>query len=397
MTQLLNAACIAALAAIASDRVLEAQLPQAVGTWSAQGSMADARTGAASVVLDDGRTLILGGQRADGSVTDSVIAYDPVANGVTSAGQLFAPRVNAAAARLEDGRVVVSGGQVGGAASADVEIFDPVAGTSTFAATMAAPRAWHASSRLADGRVLIVGGATADGTALATAEIFDPETSSVAPAGTMATARMGLSATTLIEGRVLVVGGNSGTQDLATAEIFDPGSGAFEPVSTTLSLARAGHTALLLPHNAGVLIAGGATAGASVTAADLFLPAIFPDPYSWGTGSFAPTGAMTAARSFAVSGPAGDDGFAYTAGGGPAPAEAYRFATIKTDKNDYAPGELAVITGSGWQPGEAVTLIFQEDPAVHEDYAFAVTADALGKSTGISGRRRSTTSGFGSS
>ena len=98
-----------------------------------------------------------------------------------AAGQLFAPRVNAAAARLEDGRVVVSGGQVGGAASADVEIFDPVAGTSTFAATMAAPRAWHASSRLADGRVLIVGGATADGSALATAEIFDPETSSVSP------------------------------------------------------------------------------------------------------------------------------------------------------------------------------------------------------------------------
>ena len=37
-----------------------------------------------------------------------------------------------------------------------------------------------------------------------------------------------------------------------------------------------------------------------------------------------------------------------------------------------------MITGSGWQPGEAVTLIFQEDPAVHEDYTFAVIADALG-------------------
>ena len=95
-------------------------------------------------------------------------------------------------------------------------------------------------------------------------------------------------------------------------------------------------------------------------------------------GSFAPTGALTAPRAFAVGGPLGDNGFAYVAGGGSADAEAYRFATIKTDKDDYAPGEPAIITGSGWQPGEAVTLPFQEDPAVHDDYSFPVTADALG-------------------
>ncbi|HVG84376.1 MAG TPA: YDG domain-containing protein, partial [Vicinamibacterales bacterium] len=64
--------------------------------------------------------------------------------------------------------------------------------------------------------------------------------------------------------------------------------------------------------------------------------------------------------------------------GGAETAETYRYATIKTDKDDYAPGELAVITGSGWQSGEAVTLIFQEDPAVHEDYTFAVVADPGG-------------------
>ena len=58
--------------------------------------------------------------------------------------------------------------------------------------------------------------------------------------------------------------------------------------------------------------------------------------------------------------------------------EVYRFATIKTDKDDYAPGELAVITGSGWQPNEEVTLLFQEDPAVHDDYVLTVTADGDG-------------------
>ena len=145
-----------------------------------------------------------------------------------------------------------------------------------------------------------------------------------------------------------------------------------------MAVARSGHTAVLLPHNGGVLLAGGTAAGTAVTTTDLFVPAVFPDPYSWGMGGFAPTGALTAPRAFAVGGPLGDNGFAYVAGGGSADAEAYRFATIKTDKDDYAPGELAVITGSGWQPGEAVTLTFQEDPAVHDDYSFPVTADAIG-------------------
>jgi hypothetical protein len=65
-------------------------------------------------------------------------------------------------------------------------------------------------------------------------------------------------------------------------------------------------------------------------------------------------------------------------GGGPTDAEAYRFATIKTDKNDYAPGETAIITGSGWDPNSDVTLLFQEDPAVHRDYELHVTADEEG-------------------
>ena len=67
-----------------------------------------------------------------------------------------------------------------------------------------------------------------------------------------------------------------------------------------LSVPRAGHTALLLPNNNSVLIAGGRSNGAAVTAADLFVPPIFPDPYTYGVGKSAATGAMTTARSNAV-------------------------------------------------------------------------------------------------
>jgi hypothetical protein len=108
------------------------------------------------------------------------------------------------------------------------------------------------------------------------------------------------------------------------------------------------------------------------------LPAVFPDPFSYGEGEFASTGAMTTARAGAISGPTRVEGYAFTTGGGSSDAEVYRFATIKTDRQDYPPGQRAIITGSGWQAGEDVALVFQEDPAVHDDYTLIVKADTQG-------------------
>jgi hypothetical protein len=148
--------------------------------------------------------------------------------------------------------------------------------------------------------------------------------------------------------------------------------------ATQMSVARQGHAAVMLPHNGGVLFAGGTSNGAAPAGTDLFLPAVFPDPFSYGEGEFTATGALAAPRAAAVAGPTSVEGYAFGATAGAKDAEVYRFATIKTDKNDYAPGELAVITGSGWQPDEEVTLLFQEDPAVHEDYVLKLAADSDG-------------------
>ena len=95
------------------------------------------------------------------------------------------------------------------------------------------------------------------------------------------------------------------------------------------------------PTTVSVLIVGGTSNGIAQAGADLFLPAVFPDPFSYGEGEFASTGAMTAARAAAIAGPTSVEGYAFAAGGGAQDAEVYRFATIKTDKDDYAPGELA--------------------------------------------------------
>jgi hypothetical protein len=56
-------------------------------------------------------------------------------------------------------------------------------------------------------------------------------------------------------------------------------------------------------------------------------------------------------------------------------------ATVMTDHADYAPGTIVTITGSGWQPGETVTLNFVESPLLDTHPNLYATADASGNIT----------------
>src|SRR6266542_2576921 len=59
-------------------------------------------------------------------------------------------------------------------------------------------------------------------------------------------------------------------------------------------------------------------------------------------------------------------------------ATADRSVVLQTDKMNYAPGEVIIVAGSGWDPGEAVTLRLHEEPAAHADRSVTVIADASG-------------------
>ena len=370
---------LAIVASIASG-ALQAEEPQAIGTWVSVGEAGSLLAHGAIVALPDKRTLIVGGQLADGTLTDAVTIYDPVAKSAIVAGRLTSVRMDHTATLLKDGRLLVVGGiTADGRVSSEIEVFDPPTGTSTIVALLPEPRSGHVAAALLDGTILIAGGATVDVPAWQTAVLFDPSTAAVSSVPSqLQSPRVHASATTLLDGRVLVVGGSDGTTDLASAEIYERYSQSFAVATTAMSVGRQGHAAVLLPDNGGVLVAGGTSNGMTQTSVDLFLPAVFPDPFSYGEGEFTATGAMTAARAGAVAGPTSVEGYAFAAGGGSAGAEVYRYATIKTDKDDYAPGELATITGWGWQANEEVTLLFQEDPAVHDDYVVKVHADSNG-------------------
>ena len=56
-------------------------------------------------------------------------------------------------------------------------------------------------------------------------------------------------------------------------------------------------------------------------------------------------------------------------------------ATVKTDKDDYAPGETVVISGTGWEAGETVKLTLHMDPLRDSDTELSATADASGNFT----------------
>ncbi len=53
-------------------------------------------------------------------------------------------------------------------------------------------------------------------------------------------------------------------------------------------------------------------------------------------------------------------------------------ATVITDQADYAPGTIVTITGSGWRPGETVTLNLVETPLIDTHPDLYATADANG-------------------
>src|SRR5215204_493464 len=52
--------------------------------------------------------------------------------------------------------------------------------------------------------------------------------------------------------------------------------------------------------------------------------------------------------------------------------------TIQSDKDDYSPGELVTLTGSGWKPGESVNIVVNDDAGQTWNRNVNVIADPSG-------------------
>jgi len=378
----------------------------AAGNFSPAAPMNLARSQHTATLLQDGTVLVAGGIGAGGVPTDSAEIFDPASGTWTvTPGPMQSALSGHTANLLSDGTVLIAGGNSGNQATNTLERYDPETGTfSMINGTLSSAREGHASALLKDGRVMLIGGW--DGTTappqppaltgipnvLVTTDIYDPSTGSVSAGPALNVARMNLTATTQIDGKVFVAGGNNGTQDLASAEVFDPvgdpGATSFATASVSLGTARSNHSAFLLPHNGGTLIVGGTSGGTAIASSEIYMPVYLSQTE---TATLSPTpNPMSSARAFATGAALSNgsvssinDGLLLVAGGTDASgnalstAELYGFSWIKTDALDYSPGSPVTITGGGFQPGETVTLHFQESPYYdsHPDLTAVVQAD----------------------
>ena len=255
---------------------------EGAGGWvQTPNTMTDPRWAAASVLLADGRGLIVGGYSypADRCVA-SADEFDPETRRfVPCTGRLQAPRNFASASLLPDGKVLVAGGYntvLGSLATA--EVFDPKSQKFTLLPSqLETPRELFTATTLLDGKVLIAGGFnTHRGRTSATAEVFDPTTQMFTRAGPLAGDRFGQCAARLADGRVLVAGGTHWFArhpgvPLASAEIYDPATGKFQTTHGPMAFARDRPTATLLPDGS-VLIAGGQNGPNEPASVELFDP-----------------------------------------------------------------------------------------------------------------------------
>src|SRR6266568_3746597 len=295
------------------------------------------------------------GAQPKAAMTDRLLADVPAPDGsnmsverrgntatlLTGGPNLSVARAGHNATLFADGRILIAGGDGSGSA----EILDLSAGSSaTVGANMNDARSMHSAALLQDGRVLIVGGRDAGGNELSSGEIFDPASSSFTGVGGMEVARVHPLLRVLFDGKVQIIGGN----DHRSLEIYDPAAGIFGgyaqvPPDGDLHVTLIDEVMAAATRSA--LLTGGQTVtelGSSALAAG---------------GVDANGNATNAATIFASSG-----------------------ASVSSDKLDYPPGTIAVITGRGFQPNENVVLTFHEYPHVDtaELHTFTVQADADG-------------------
>ena len=257
----------------------------ASGSWTATGSLADARERHTATLLPNGKVLV------EGFVTSAEL-YDPASGTWTATGSLTT-RGSETATLLPNGKVLVTVtvSEPFGATPTRAELYDPASGTWTTTGSLTTKRFEHTATLLPNGKVLVAGGYLTTGAppviVLETAELYDPASGTWTATGSLTTARYGHTATLLPNGKVLVAGGKDFNFQLwfASAELYDPTSGTWTTTGS-LAAAREGHTATLLP-NGKVLVVGGSDSGGALAGAELYDPA---------SGAWAATGSLGASR-----------------------------------------------------------------------------------------------------
>src|SRR5206468_2416479 len=139
------------------------------GTWTATGSMTQARTQHTATLLSTGKVLVTGGFSLNFLGNPMTVAelYDPATGTWTPTGSMG------------------TGGDILGTA----ELYDPATGTWSATGSLHDARSSQKATLLSDGKVLVTGGTTTGNTILGTAELYDPATGTWSATGSLHDAR----------------------------------------------------------------------------------------------------------------------------------------------------------------------------------------------------------------
>ncbi len=187
-------------------------------SWTTANSMSHPHYETTPCLLGNGKVLVAGGVASTAQYvapTNKADIYDPQNNSWTSTTMATA-RKGYASIILQSGKLLIIGGITGYDANTPpnaiyttaCELFDPTTGTWSAAGSMSHPHGSFSDPQMfSDGKVLVYGGLEADGLSATTAEIYNPATNSWSSAGTMTSAHMMVVPRKLSGDRVFLAGG----------------------------------------------------------------------------------------------------------------------------------------------------------------------------------------------
>jgi hypothetical protein len=254
------------------------------GDFIKAGKMSIPRYNHQTVLLDDGRVLIIGGstfKKFGEGPTNKVEIYDPKTKRFLSIGKLHKTRDEYTATKLNNGKVLIAGGRYGNNSEKSTELYNPKANRFEIGPNMHFSRMYHTATLLEDGRVLISGGEELDLTRkklplswnIEQSEIYDPRINKFVIAAKMNIQRFKHSCVLLTDGKVLITGGvGTGPKFLllSSAEIYNPKTNEFN-LAGNMNLARVNPNIYLLK-NGKVLISGGNRNGSSLREIEIYDP-----------------------------------------------------------------------------------------------------------------------------